>query len=109
MRKVHECKRCPGLGRGWLPVPQHDDQSEFERCFSVRQKDREANLDTHFPVPPENNKIVKERIWINPVTSKIMKQPLESDTDAELHEERVISVRKQAESASRVLHDKRPR
>ena len=26
-----------------------------------------------------------------------MKQPLESDTDAQLHEERVISVRKQAE------------
>ena len=56
-----------------------------------------------------NNKIVKERIWINPVTSKIMKQPLESDTDARLHEERVISVRKQAESASRVSRGKRPR
>ena len=40
---------------------------------------------------------MKERIWINPVTSKIMKQPLESDTDAQLHEERVVSVRKQAE------------
>ena len=34
-----------------------------------------------------------------------MKQPLESDTDAQLHEERVISVRKQAESSPRVLHE----
>ena len=37
-----------------------------------------------------NSKIAKERIWINPVTSKITKQPLESDNDAQLHEERVI-------------------
>ena len=36
---------------------------------------------------------MKERTWIDPVTSKIMKQPLESDADAQLHEERVISVR----------------
>ena len=34
-----------------------------------------------------NSKIVKERIWMNLVTSKIIKQPLESDTDAQLHEE----------------------
>ena len=31
-----------------------------------------------------NNKIVKERIWINPVTSMIETQPLETDTD-QLH------------------------
>ena len=43
------------------------------------------------------NKIVKERIWINLVTSKIMKQPLNTDTDAQLHKERVITVRKAAE------------
>ena len=29
-----------------------------------------------------NNKIVKERIWINPVPSKIEIQPLDTDTDA---------------------------
>ena len=35
-----------------------------------------------------NSKIVTEQIWINPVTSKIVSQPLEPDTDAQLHEER---------------------
>ena len=30
-QKVQERERCPCLGRGWLSVPQHDDQSEFER------------------------------------------------------------------------------
>ena len=61
------------------------------------QQDRErANLDDRFPLA---NKIGKERSWIHPVTSKNMKQPLESDTEAQLHEECVISVRKQAEFA----------
>ena len=55
------------------------------------------------------NKITKERIWINPVTSKIVKQHLEPDNDAQLHKERVITVRKAAEFASRVLHKKCPR
>ena len=40
------------------------------------------------------NKIAKERIWTGLVTSKIMKQPLESDNDAQLHKERVITVKK---------------
>ena len=44
-----------------------------------------------------NNEILKERNWINPVTSKIEFQPWEPDTDAQLHEESVISVRIQAE------------
>ena len=66
-------------------------------------------MDNQFSVSPANNKIVKERIWINPVTSKIMKQPLESDNDAQLHKERVITVGKAAEFASRVLHKKCPR
>ena len=55
------------------------------------------------------NKVVKERIWINSVTSKIMEQSLESDSDAQLHKERVITVRKAAEFASRVLHKECPR
>ena len=41
--------------------------------------------------------------------SKIVLQPLEPDTDAQLHKERVISVRKEAEFASRVLQEKCPR
>ena len=38
------------------------------------------------PVSPANSQLVKERIWINPVTSKIEFQPLEPDTDAQLHD-----------------------
>ena len=38
-----------------------------------------------------------------------MIQPLEPDTDAQLHKERVISVRKEAEFASRVLQEKCPK
>ena len=65
-----------------------------------------------------NSKIVKERIWtlnspfriwINPVTSKIVSQSLDTDTDAHLHEESVISVRKEAEFASRVLQEECPK
>ena len=41
------------------------------------------------------NIIMKERIWINRVISKIKKQPLESDTDAQLHNERIITVRQE--------------
>ena len=37
------------------------------------------------PFRQENNKIVTEQIWINPVTSKILKQSLESDNDSQLH------------------------
>ena len=50
-----------------------------------------------------------EQIWIISVTSKIELQPLERDTDAQLHKERVISVREEAEFASRVLQEKCPR
>ena len=42
-----------------------------------------------------NNKIVKERIWTGLVTSKIMKQALKTDTDAQLHDERIITVREE--------------
>ena len=81
-----------------------NDVSQF-----VKQDRERANLETHFTVPPVNNNIVEERIWVNPVISKIKETAWEPDTDGQLHEERVISVTKQAESASRVLHEKRPR
>ena len=55
------------------------------------------------------SKIEKERVWINPVTSETTLQPLEQDTDAQLHEERVVSVRKEAEFAHRVLPARCPR
>ena len=49
--------------------------------------------------------MVEERIWTfdSQFASKIVLQPLEPDTDAQLHKERVISVRKEAEFVSRVL------
>ena len=49
-----------------------------------------------------------EQSWINLVTRKIVFQPLDTDTDAQLHKERVITVRKAAKFASRVLHDNCP-
>ena len=49
------------------------------------------------PVSAADSKLVKERIWINPVTSKIVLQSLQPDTDAHLHEESVISARIQSE------------
>ena len=49
-----------------------------------------------------------EQIWINPVTRKIVFQPLDTDTDAQLHRERVITERKAAKFASRVLQEKCP-
>ena len=91
------------------PPYDRSEQQDRERWFSVRQQDRErANLDAHFPVSPANSKIVTEQIWINQVTSKIVLQPLESDTDAQLYKERVVSVRKAAEFASRVLSESVP-
>ena len=42
------------------------------------------------------NIIMKERIWINPVTSEVTLQPLEPDTDtSKLHDERIIAVREE--------------
>ena len=78
-----------------------NDDSQFANKIA---KERIWTLTSRLASKQQN-----ERIWINPVSSKILKQPLESDTDAQLHEERVASVRKQAESASRVLHEKHPR
>ena len=63
-------------------------------------KERIWTLDSHFA-----NKIVTEQIQIISVTSKIVFQLLEIDTDAQLHKERVISVRKEAVFLSRVLQE----
>ena len=66
-RKVHGRKRFASLGRRW---------------FSDLHNTIKANI-----------KIVKDLIWINPVLSEITFQPLCSDTDAPLHDERVTSTR----------------
>ena len=65
-------------------------------------------MDAQLPFRQANGKFVKQRIWINLVTSKIMKQLLESDTDAQLHEERGISVRNKPKLASQVLQENVP-
>ena len=38
-----------------------------------------------------DNKIVKERFWTGSVTSKIETWPFDTDTDAQLHDERTIT------------------
>ena len=92
-------------------VQVSDEDGHLSRNMTIRAS---ANDDSQFAdkIPKEriwtltsrfrqlNNKIVEERICINPVTSKIMKQPFESDTDAQLHEERVFSARPRADSSS---------
>ena len=61
---------------------------------------------TRITVSPANSKLVKEQIWINPVTSKIVLQPLEPDTDAHLHEEVSCQCEYKPKLASRVLQEK---
>ena len=41
-----------------------------------------------------------KQLWISPVTKKFVFQPLDADADAQLHKERVITVRKAAKFAS---------
>ena len=50
---------------------------------------------------------LKGSILVSP--ARLRSQPLEIDTDAQLHKERVISVRIGAEFASRILPEKCPR
>ena len=71
-----------------------DEDGDLSRNMTIR-----ANLDTQIPVSPANHKIVKERSWINPITSKIEFQPLEPDTDGQLHDERIITVRNECKTA----------
>ena len=60
-----------------------NDADELERFVSRSMMIKAKNI------------IMKERIWINRVISKIMKKPLESDTDAQFHDERIIAVREE--------------
>ena len=65
-----------------MQVPDVDDRvaAEPPPHDQSEEQDRErGNLDAQFHVSPANSKIMKERTRINPVTSKIIVQPLESD------------------------------
>ena len=74
----------------------------------VEASDEDGHLIRNMTIKA-NSKIVKERIWINLVINETTFQSLEQDTDAHLHEERVISVRKEAEFAHQVLPARCPR
>ena len=91
-----------------MQVPDEDDRVAAQpppHDQSEQQGRERANLRGKQNLA---NKIVTEQVWINPVTSESVAQPLGTDTDAQLHEESVISRRKQAEFASRDLHEKHP-
>ena len=72
--------------------------AKFMNVSDMQAADEDDRLDeeSRNKTIKANNKIEKKRIWIISVTSKIMVQPLDTDTDAHLHEESVISVRIQA-------------
>ena len=92
-----------------LEMKAHSEKFMSVSDMHVQDEDDRHDEQSRSKTIKANNKIVKERTWtlhsqqtaesccINLVTSKILKQPLQSDTDAQLHKERVISVRKQAE------------
>ena len=81
---------------------RHDEQSRSKTITANNKIMKERIWTLNSPFRQRTSKVVKERIRINQFTSKIVVQPLESDTDAQLHKERVISVRKAAKFASRV-------
>ena len=96
-----------------MQVPDEDDRhNEQSRSDTINAKskivkERVCTLNSSFR--QQNSKIVKERNWINPLTSKVVLQPLDTDTDAHVHEQNVISVRKEADFASRILQEKCPK
>merc|ERR1711916_348573 len=61
---------------------------KFMDVSDVKVSDEDGYLSRSMTIKA-NNKIVKERIWINRVASEIVFQPLHPDTGAPLHEERL--------------------
>ena len=95
--------------RNTLAMKAHSEKFMNVSDMQVPDKDDRHDGPSRSKTIKANRKIVKDRIWINLVTSKIGIQPLEPYPDAQLHKERVISVRKAAEFASRVLQERCPR
>ena len=75
-----------------LETKAHSEKSMNVSDMKVTDKD---DLLSRSMMIKAKNIIMKERIWINRVISKIETQPLESDTDARLHEERIIAVQEE--------------
>ena len=100
-----------GAGEG-TPITEFGlDQVNFNMCRLEKDTRNESSLRKFMnvndvQVPDEDDReranlrgkqsLATEQIWINPVTSKSMAQLLDTDTDAQLHEESAISMRKQA-------------
>ena len=75
-----------------LETKAHSEESMNVSDMKVTDKD---DFLSRSMMIKAKNIIMKERIWINRVISKIETQPLESDTDARLHEERIIAVQEE--------------
>ena len=60
----------------------------------VKVTDEDSFLSRSMMIKAKNI-IMQERIWISRVIEKTMKQPLDTDTDAQFHDERVITVREE--------------
>ena len=73
--------------------------STFSMKCSHHENDLKVTDENDFPsrsmMIKAKNIIVKERIWTGSVTSKIETQPLDTNTDAQLHDERIIAVREE--------------
>ena len=67
---------------------------KFMDVTSVKVSDEDGYLIRNMTIK-SNSKIVTEQIWISPVTSEITFQPFDLDTDAQLHDERIITVREE--------------
>ena len=67
--------------------------------MQVPDEDDRHNEQSRSQTITANNKIVKYSILVDPVTSKTEIQPLDSDTDAPLHDERIITVREDFKTA----------
>ena len=60
----------------------HSEKFTNVSDLQVQDEDDRHDEQSRSKTIKANNKIVIERIWIKPVTSKIVVQPSESDTDA---------------------------
>ena len=97
LRKTHEMNAHSEkfMNVSDMQVPDEDDRhDEQSRNKTVKANSKIVKERIWTLVSCFANKIVTEQIWIISVTSKIALQPLDTDTDAHLHEENVISVRK---------------
>ena len=82
----------------YAPFLQFKTKVHSEKSMNVSDMkviDKDDSMSNRMMIKTKNI-TMKERIWINPVTSEITSQPLEPDTDtSKLHDERTIAVREE--------------